>query len=316
MLPFDSDRQRQVETATPSSITKSVQKIFVQQFHQIYANAEGEMNRLVDFITKAYQIDNVVLLINGTLHGYEREDLLERCHPLGMFEALPAITIASSPNEIYHTVLAESPIGRYFKHCLSADDLNEMHVEMIRGSLSRAYLEHFHEWISGLTNEGSRSTMLDMLCLEADRRSLSILISTMGTGVLDPATKLRLMPRFGRLWESGTAERLVMAEDMTTFRQALEPVPEYLVMFPMDSLDNGKDDVSFGQGLADERTLEELLAEREVTMAKMSFAYPFTITPVYAWTRLKEQELRNIHWIAECIAQRQKSHISHYIPTS
>ena len=74
-------------------------------------------------------------------------------------------------------------------------------------------------------------------------------------------------------------------------------------------------------GIADpsaysERSLEEQLAEREVTMCKLAFAYHSTFTPLYAWTRLKEQELRNVRWIAECIAQKQKQHISHYIATN
>ena len=109
---------------------------------------------------------------------------------------------------------------------------------------------------------------------------------------------------------------LAMAEDMTTFRNALHPCPEYRLLFPEE-----EDSKSPIGGIADpsaysERSLEEQLAEREVTMCKLAFAYHSTFTPLYAWTRLKEQELRNVRWIAECIAQKQKQHISHYIATN
>jgi V-type H+-transporting ATPase subunit d len=33
-------------------------------------------------------IDNVVLLISGTLHDRDAHELIDKCHPLGMFEAM------------------------------------------------------------------------------------------------------------------------------------------------------------------------------------------------------------------------------------
>ena len=31
-------------------------------------------------------IDNVVLIVTGTLHERDVQELLEKCHPLGMFD--------------------------------------------------------------------------------------------------------------------------------------------------------------------------------------------------------------------------------------
>jgi V-type H+-transporting ATPase subunit d len=46
-------------------------------------------------------IDNIVLLITGTLHQRAIGDLLPRCHPLGSFEQLGAITVADTPAQLY-----------------------------------------------------------------------------------------------------------------------------------------------------------------------------------------------------------------------
>ena len=62
-------------------------------------------------------IDNVILLITGTLHERDTHELLERCHPLGVFESMPALCVASNVEELYHTVLVETPLGMTFLRC-------------------------------------------------------------------------------------------------------------------------------------------------------------------------------------------------------
>ena len=39
-------------------------------------------------------IDNVCLLINGTLNRRQLSELVPKCHPLGRFEQMEAVTIA------------------------------------------------------------------------------------------------------------------------------------------------------------------------------------------------------------------------------
>lgn len=56
-------------------------------------------------------IDNVVLLITGTLHERDTHELLERCHPLGIFDTMPALCVATNVEELYQGVLVETPLG-------------------------------------------------------------------------------------------------------------------------------------------------------------------------------------------------------------
>ncbi|KAL2058000.1 hypothetical protein ABVK25_001618 [Lepraria finkii] len=48
-------------------------------------------------------------------------------------------------------------------------------------------------------------------------------------------------------------------------------------------------------------------------ISKTVFTRQFTHAVIYAWVKLREQEIRNITWIAECIAQQQKERIGNYI---
>lgn len=56
-------------------------------------------------------IDNVILIITGTLHERDTHELLDRCHPLGVFETMPALCVATTVAELYNTVLVETPLG-------------------------------------------------------------------------------------------------------------------------------------------------------------------------------------------------------------
>lgn len=62
----------------------------------------------------SYMIDNIILLITGTLHQRPINELISKCHPLGSFEQMEAIHIASTPAELYNAVLVDTPLGRSF----------------------------------------------------------------------------------------------------------------------------------------------------------------------------------------------------------
>ena len=56
-------------------------------------------------------IDNITLLITGTIRQRPITTLLPRCHPLGMFEELKAITVADTAAQLYDAVLVDTPLG-------------------------------------------------------------------------------------------------------------------------------------------------------------------------------------------------------------
>lgn len=56
-------------------------------------------------------IDNIMLLITGTLHEKDISELLEKCHPLGMFEDIGSLSLAHNISELYNTVLVDTPLG-------------------------------------------------------------------------------------------------------------------------------------------------------------------------------------------------------------
>ena len=64
----------------------------------------------------SYMIDNIILLITGTLHQRPITELVPKCHPLGSFEEMASINIASTPAELYNAVMIDTPLGWSKRH--------------------------------------------------------------------------------------------------------------------------------------------------------------------------------------------------------
>jgi len=96
--------------STSTIADKATEKL-VAEFHYLRTNANEPLATFMDYITYAYMIDNVILLTLGTLHERDTHELLERCHPLGVFDTMPALCVATNIEELYHSVLVETPLG-------------------------------------------------------------------------------------------------------------------------------------------------------------------------------------------------------------
>jgi V-type H+-transporting ATPase subunit d len=304
----------------------------VAEFRYIQANATGSLSKFMEYLTYGYMIDNVALLITGTLHERDTRELLERCHPLGWFETMPVLCVATNIEELYNSVLIETPLAPYFKGSLSHHDLDELNIEIIRNTLYKNYLEDFHHWVNTdpeVAGTPTADIMSETLEFEADRRSINITLNSFGTE-LSKADRKKLYPSFGRLYPEGTL-MLTRADDVEGVRVAVEGVSDYKTFFDQTGLSGGGGVGNMSGGIGGEtRSLEDLFYQKEMEISKLAFTQQFTHAIVYAWVKLREQvctsphctcsltnailqEIRNITWIAECIAQNQKERIGNYI---
>jgi V-type H+-transporting ATPase subunit d len=90
-------------------------------------------------------------------------------------------------------------LASYFADCISAEDLDDLNIEIIRNTLYKSYLEDFYRFCENNLNAESYGFMKELLYLEADQRAISITLNSLGTD-LNKTERLSLYPRIGYLY--------------------------------------------------------------------------------------------------------------------
>jgi len=209
-----------------------------------------------------------------------------------------SIVAGQNVSELYNEVLIDTPLGPYIVNNLSEADLDEMNVEQIRNTLYKAYLEDFDQFCTETLGGITGMVMHEILAFEADRRSINITLNSFDTE-LTQDNRAKLYPKLGQLYPEGR-DKLTISEKPDDVRNAVDHVEAYKKIF---SEIEGKED----------KSLEDLFFEFEVSLNLRSFEQMFQYGIFFSYVKLKEQEIRNIIWIAECILQNHRTEIDHYI---
>jgi len=324
---FMQDEPSPLEVAT---ITRKAKQKLADDFKFLRAQAVSPMDKFLDFVAAEKMINNVVFLIQGTINNKPRKELLEspELDPLGWFEEMKTIMATLDSGEgyrdLYQTILIDTPVGPYFEEFLQSmagEDgaagmdvnavLSATDLEIMKNILKKAWLEDFHSFClscGGTTAE----VMGHMLKMEADFRVLLVTMNALNTELGTASQKHNrdaLYPNFGYMFPEG-AQKIRGAFNEATVRAALDPYAQYMKLY-----DDCKDFYEQGSTKAGStKSIEDLIYVQNVSMYELAFEQQYHYGVIYAWTKLREQEIRNIEWIANMITLNRRDHIEEYVP--
>lgn len=302
-----------------SVLRSRLKKKLADEFEYVAAQTVNPLAEFLHMIGCKYMIDNVVNIIEGLKNRVDADLLIANADPLGYFPEMKNIKVLEGDDYtgLYRDVLIDTPVGPYFMRFLEdamegVESRNiqeiqalfkEMKPEFIRTSLKKMWLEDFNEFCQNNLNPTSMDLMEDLLKFEADFKTIQVVYNSIGnkdfnTAIKIMTTRKNLCPNLGYLYPD-CQRMLLNAMTLDAIRDNVKGIDNYREILKDAPDPMKKEDFSVST-----RSLDDIMFDEEARRYALAFDQQAHYAVFYSYLKLKEQEIRNIVWLAEMIARK------------
>jgi V-type H+-transporting ATPase subunit d len=274
----------------------------------------------IGFLRTPYMIDNVVNIINGTKNKTSRHDIEANINPIGRFDEIEMMLKTDSDDTagLWEILFTDCPLSdhilKFFKSKSTGGKerdfkevdtfFKEIDPQEVGIGLKKLWIEDFILFCDEKLNPLSAANMIHILRQKADFMTIQAVYNTLSR---EKQERLRLRkdytPTCGYLYEDGQYKTLCECDSLDSLREKVKHHPTYQTILngvpdPTKVKDGneGRDASKFDNG-----GLDQAIFKAEVEDAILVFDEQANYAAFYAYMILKEQEYRNIGWVASMI---------------
>jgi len=301
-----------IQKVSSENIFERCRNKTIMEFQFLRKQAVGPLISFMDFVTYEYLIQSIQFVISGLVKGSNPETLLAKCHPLGKSPHLKTVLAFENFEsddglvDLYKTVIIDTPVAPYFEKYFNSQikmerspreiqrHYDERDIDIITNMLQKLWLEDFYKYTQTLGGD-TAVIMKELLEFEADRRALAITINSFGTELNDPTNRdskrQDLYCSFGTLYPEATLGKFNNVGDLSSLSMALQP---YTIFSDL-----------WRRAQEGAKSFTDLLYQYERDICVRAFESQSHFACFYAYTKLKQQEERNLKWILSCIEMQR-----------
>ncbi|XP_029166594.1 V-type proton ATPase subunit d1-like [Nylanderia fulva] len=273
---------------TKKEFTKRLTKSMIDEFTQLYLQNSKEDEELCDllgYFINHYKIQNFIYLLASKQEDPDLGRSFENIEEIGRFNELNTLKFANDMVDVYKFCVESTFLKDYYHKIHIERDIHKNDFQILHSYLLKHHIDTFYEKCKRSSTLGYMKTILEF---EGDRRIIEIVLNTLNNSEIVNKKRAEMFPNTSSM-DLGIRKKLSSCTSVDELRGVLSTHPFYRKMVTVE----------------DEEILNALV-ELEMRIYVTSFTVYNDLSCIYSYFKMKEQEVKNILWIIECILQERK----------